>query len=106
MIPAPSGSRVWLATGHTDMRKGFDGLATLVQDPPSTRSVLRPGLRVPGPTGRLRVIMRPSVRCLATSTSLRSCMALKFLGSSINHVSDTYPDLLRGERGDWHLPRR
>ena len=32
MIPAPSGSRVWLATGHTDMRKGFDGLATLVQD--------------------------------------------------------------------------
>lgn len=32
MIPVPSGSRVWLATGHTDMRKGFDGLATLVQD--------------------------------------------------------------------------
>ena len=32
MIPTPSGSRVWLATGHTDMRKGFDGLATLVQD--------------------------------------------------------------------------
>jgi transposase len=28
----PSGSRVWLATGHTDMRKGFDGLAALVQD--------------------------------------------------------------------------
>lgn len=32
MIPVPSGSRVWLATGHTDMRKGFDGLASLVQD--------------------------------------------------------------------------
>ena len=32
MIPVPSGSRVWLATGHTDMRKGFDGLAVLVQD--------------------------------------------------------------------------
>ena len=31
MIPVPSGSRVWLATGHTDMRKGFDGLAALVQ---------------------------------------------------------------------------
>ncbi len=30
--PVPSGSRVWLATGHTDMRKGFDGLAALVQD--------------------------------------------------------------------------
>jgi transposase len=25
MIPVPSGARVWLAAGHTDMRKGFDG---------------------------------------------------------------------------------
>ena len=32
MIPVPAGARVWLATGHTDMRKGFDGLAALVQD--------------------------------------------------------------------------
>lgn len=32
MIPAPSGARVWLAGGHTDMRKGFDGLALLVQE--------------------------------------------------------------------------
>ncbi len=32
MIPIPSGVRVWLATGHTDMRKGFNGLALLVQE--------------------------------------------------------------------------
>ena len=32
MIPLPSGAQVWLATGHTDMRKGFDGLALLVQE--------------------------------------------------------------------------
>ncbi|OAN63726.1 IS66 family insertion sequence element accessory protein TnpB [Magnetospirillum moscoviense] len=32
MIPIPSGVRVWLAAGHTDMRKGFDGLALLVQE--------------------------------------------------------------------------
>ena len=32
MIPLPSGVRVWLATGHTDMRQGFDGLALLVQE--------------------------------------------------------------------------
>ena len=32
MIPVPSGAQVWLATGFTDMRKGFDGLAALVQD--------------------------------------------------------------------------
>jgi len=27
MIPVPNGARVWLAAGHTDMRKRFDGLA-------------------------------------------------------------------------------
>jgi transposase len=32
MIPVPAGVRVWLATGHTDMRKGFDGLALIVQE--------------------------------------------------------------------------
>ncbi|MDK9723224.1 MAG: IS66 family insertion sequence element accessory protein TnpB [Rhodospirillales bacterium] len=31
MIAPPSPTRVWLAAGHTDMRKGFDGLAMLVQ---------------------------------------------------------------------------
>ena len=32
MIAFASGVRVWLATGHTDMRKGFDSLALLVQE--------------------------------------------------------------------------
>ena len=32
MIPVPSGARVWLATGLTDMRRGFDGLALQVQE--------------------------------------------------------------------------
>jgi transposase len=32
MIPIPQGVRVWIATGHTDMRKGFDGLALAVQE--------------------------------------------------------------------------
>lgn len=32
MLPVPSGVRVWLAAGRTDMRKGFDGLALLVQE--------------------------------------------------------------------------
>jgi hypothetical protein len=27
MIGPPPGARVWLACGHTDMRKGMDGLA-------------------------------------------------------------------------------
>lgn len=32
MISVPSSVRVWLATGHTDMRRGFDGLALMVQE--------------------------------------------------------------------------
>ncbi|GEP61411.1 IS66 family insertion sequence element accessory protein TnpB [Reyranella soli] len=32
MIPVPVGTQVWLASGHTDMRKGFDGLALRVQE--------------------------------------------------------------------------
>ncbi len=32
MIPVPVGVRVWLATGRTDMRKGFNGLALVVQE--------------------------------------------------------------------------
>jgi len=32
MIAFPAGVRVWLATGHTDMRRGFDGLSLLVQE--------------------------------------------------------------------------
>ena len=32
MIPVPPVMRVWLATGHADMRKGFDGLALMVQE--------------------------------------------------------------------------
>jgi transposase len=32
MIALPPGVRVWLATGHTDMRKGFPSLALQVQE--------------------------------------------------------------------------
>ena len=32
MITPPLGTRIWLAAGVTDMRKGFDGLAALVQE--------------------------------------------------------------------------
>ncbi len=32
MIPAPSGVRVWLAAGRTDMRRGMNGLSLQVQE--------------------------------------------------------------------------
>ena len=55
MIPVPSGVRVWLATDHTDMRKGFDGLAliaeaTLKRDPHSGHLIVFRGRR-----GQVRV---------------------------------------------------
>lgn len=28
----PAGTRIWLAVGQTDMRRGFDGLAAIVQE--------------------------------------------------------------------------
>lgn len=31
MIALPSGTRIWLAAGLTDMRRGMEGLAALVQ---------------------------------------------------------------------------
>jgi len=31
VIGLPANTRVWLVAGHTDMRKGFDGLAAMVQ---------------------------------------------------------------------------
>lgn len=32
MIPIPGHARIWIATGHTDMRKGMASLALLVQE--------------------------------------------------------------------------
>jgi len=32
VIPISSGVRVWIATGHTDMRRGMNSLALIVQE--------------------------------------------------------------------------
>jgi len=32
VIPIASGVRVWIATGHTDMRRGMNSLGLLVQE--------------------------------------------------------------------------
>jgi len=32
MIPVPSGVRVWIATGVTDMRRGMNGLSLQIQE--------------------------------------------------------------------------
>ena len=32
MIPAPANTKIWLAAGVTDMRRGFNSLAAMAQD--------------------------------------------------------------------------
>jgi transposase len=32
MIPVPSGVKVWIATGVTDLRRGMNGLSLMVQE--------------------------------------------------------------------------
>lgn len=49
MIALPTGTRVWLAAGVTDMRKGMDGL---VQTAAGARPLRRPRVRVPGSARR------------------------------------------------------
>ena len=58
MNPVPLPTRVFLACGMTDMRKGFDGLAVLVQQ------VLREDLRP------LSVVWRPQIMLLAQLADL------------------------------------
>jgi transposase len=60
VIALPSGVRVWLAAGATDMRRGFDGLSRQVQevlghDPFSGHLFVFRGRR-----GRARDILPPS----------------------------------------------
>ena len=58
MIPVPSGVRVWLATGRTDMRRGMNSLSLQVQealkrDPHLcvAGEYVRRGLRAPDSSG-------------------------------------------------------
>jgi hypothetical protein len=50
MIALPAGTRVWLAAGVTDMRKGMDGLAALLLLPGARiRCKVVPKSAEPGP---------------------------------------------------------
>ena len=42
MIVPPGSTRVWLANGHTDMRRGMNGLALQVQQ--ALERVVSPGV--------------------------------------------------------------
>ena len=69
MIPVPANTRVWLAAGVTDMRKGFNGLSTRPKAGwTATASICatRPGKTPPGPTGPAGDGKRPAISCAWT----------------------------------------
>ena len=52
MIPVPASTRVWLAAGVTDMRKGFNGLAALAEKVLAAGSLFGSSAGVPWPARR------------------------------------------------------
>ena len=42
MIPFPSNTKIWIAAGVTDMRKGFNGFSALAEIGAGARSIQRP----------------------------------------------------------------
>jgi len=46
MISLPAGTRLWIVAGVTDMRRGFMGLAGIVQTALAEKSVLGTGLHL------------------------------------------------------------
>ena len=49
MIPVPSGVQVWLATGHTDMRKGFEWFGSAGAGDAQAQPAQWPPVRIPRP---------------------------------------------------------
>ncbi len=68
MIPLPSGTKIWLVAGITDMRNGFNGLAAKVQtalkdDPMSGHVFIFRGrsMQLPNSQNRSQRTRKPSV---------------------------------------------
>ena len=82
MIPVPSGVRVWLAVGRTDMRKGMNGLALQVQeqlkrDPHADRAAIDGGGPLSAWAGSGRGVRsapkQPSSNCAPSPCQILLC---------------------------------
>ncbi|WP_432422296.1 IS66 family insertion sequence element accessory protein TnpB [Robbsia betulipollinis] len=47
LIGLPTGTQVWLIAGATDMRRGLNGLAAIVQSTLASNPLRRPRVRLP-----------------------------------------------------------
>ncbi|WP_407194086.1 IS66 family insertion sequence element accessory protein TnpB [Bradyrhizobium sp. STM 3566] len=105
MIPVPTGVRVWLATGHTDMRKGFASLSLQVQevlrrDPLSGHLFCFRGRR----GDLLKVIWHGQGACLFTKKLERGRFVWPSLADGVVSISQAQMSyLLSGI--DWRNPQ-
>ncbi len=118
MIPIPTGVQVWLATGHTDMRRGFDGLALMVQeklerDPHGGHLFVFPGrrgglIKVLGTTARAYVCLRSAWNGAASSghrrRTGRSRSRRLFLEACGRNGHGLIPTSATVVALRWHLP--
>ena len=107
MIPVPSGVRVWLAVGRTDMRRGMNGLALQVQealrrDPHAgDLYVTEANFRAEGESGvPSRSVLGFGDASPGCSDAIRSCsevndLIVRLFGEALPTVDLSHDDLAR-----------
>jgi transposase len=107
MIGLPANTRVWIVAGHTDMRKGFDGLAAVVQTRWRANPFCGPRLRLPRPARRHpqgAVVRRPGPDAAGQAAGARP---LRLAAGHIGRVALTPAQLSMLLEGiDWRMPVR
>jgi transposase len=107
MIGFPSEGRIWLACGATDMRKGFDGLAAIVQlqlaeDPFSGQLFVFRGRR----GDRVKLLWWDGDGlCLFSKRLERGAFVWPHAESGVVHLSRAQLSMLL-EGIDWRRPQR
>lgn len=107
MITLPSGTRIWLVAGATDMRKGFDGLSALVQtalhdDPFSGQLFVFRGRR----GDRVKVMWWDGQGlCLYYKRLERGCFVWPRAQDGVVHLTPAQLSMLL-EGIDWRRPER
>jgi hypothetical protein len=86
MIPIPSGVRVWIATGHTDMRRGMNSLVLLVQEAFKRAPAWWRPLRVRGKSGKLIKILWHDGLGMRRRPPAHSLPALEMLADAPVHA--------------------
>jgi lipopolysaccharide/colanic/teichoic acid biosynthesis glycosyltransferase len=100
MIGLPSGARVWLAVGRTDMRKGFDGLAAAVQERMAQDPFCGHLFVFRGRRGDLLKVLWWDGR----ATSAGAAQETTRVGSFLRDTRiDTLPQLIKVLRGDMSI---